>query len=261
MSTTEIANELNANRWYQKKDGSPITAFQIHGRTNNYASIFSRNGSTVSLVGSSAMKISKNNNSTEIRKSSNQIKRLGDSVVDVSLLEKILMNEKNCKSACSIDKIVPHKPGLYCIRITDSKRLPAPFGDYLDERGHNIIYIGIASTSLKRRFVDQELRALGHGTFFRSIGAILGYRPIKGSLNDKLNKRNYKFSKVDETKIIEWINRNLSVNWVESEKDFSTFETVLLAKYKPLLNISKNPSALAELKKLRAKCVSIANCP
>lgn len=36
MTTTEIANELNDNKWYIKKDASEISAFQIHGRTKNY---------------------------------------------------------------------------------------------------------------------------------------------------------------------------------------------------------------------------------
>ncbi|MDI9365425.1 MAG: HTH domain-containing protein [Flavobacterium sp.] len=57
MTTQQIADELNENNWYQKKDGSKITAFQIHGRTKNYATIFNRNGSTVSLVGQKLNKI------------------------------------------------------------------------------------------------------------------------------------------------------------------------------------------------------------
>ena len=50
MKTSEIADELNRNNWYQKKDGSKITAFQIHGRTNNYEHLFKRNGTIVSLI-------------------------------------------------------------------------------------------------------------------------------------------------------------------------------------------------------------------
>lgn len=50
MSTKEIANELNKNGWYQKKDGSLIDSFQIHGRTRNYSKLFNRNGSMVSLI-------------------------------------------------------------------------------------------------------------------------------------------------------------------------------------------------------------------
>lgn len=49
MTTQQIADELNKNGWYQKKDGSLIEAFQIHGRTRNYSHIFERDGSTVSL--------------------------------------------------------------------------------------------------------------------------------------------------------------------------------------------------------------------
>jgi len=57
MTTQQIADELNKNGWYQKKDGSTIQAFQIHGRTRNYANIFDRDGSTVSLIGQSPIKL------------------------------------------------------------------------------------------------------------------------------------------------------------------------------------------------------------
>lgn len=50
MTTSEIADELNRNNWYQKKDGSEITAFQIHGRTRTYSNLFNRNGTTVNLI-------------------------------------------------------------------------------------------------------------------------------------------------------------------------------------------------------------------
>ena len=51
MTTTEIAKELNSNKWYEKRDGSDITPFQIHGRTKNYPQLFDRDGSTVTLKG------------------------------------------------------------------------------------------------------------------------------------------------------------------------------------------------------------------
>lgn len=49
LSTKEIADKLNKNGWYVKKDKSPISAYQIHGRTNNYPTIFDKDGSLVSL--------------------------------------------------------------------------------------------------------------------------------------------------------------------------------------------------------------------
>jgi len=196
---------------------------------------------------------------SKVEKTTKVIKATQVSTAEVSVLEKMLMNERNFKSAHSIDDIVPHNSGLYCIRITNINNLPKPFNTFLTERQHNIIYIGIASQSLNRRFLNQELRANGHGTFFRSIGAVLGYRPLKGSLVSKANKRNYKFLPADEQKIIKWINDNLIVNWIDFSGDFEILETELINKHRPLINLAKNPSALQELLDLRKLCVQIAS--
>ncbi len=254
MTTIEIANELNKNKWYQKKDGSIIQPFQIHGRTRNYPDLFNRNGSTVSLKVEQITKVPRPVPiKVEMPITHNKIQ------VNVDHLEKHLMDEKSFKSAAIIDNLVPHIPGLYCIRINDISKLPKPFDNLIKERKHNIIYIGIASQSLCKRFLKQELRATGHGTFFRSLGAVLGYRPAKGSLISKANKKNYTFNPNDEKKIIEWINSHLIVNWVEIEHDFENLETGMIQKHLPLLNLAKNPAALSLLSKLRAECVSIAN--
>ncbi len=50
MSTKEIAEKLNNNKFYIKKDKSKITDYQIHGRTKQYPNLFSRNGSIISLI-------------------------------------------------------------------------------------------------------------------------------------------------------------------------------------------------------------------
>lgn len=58
MTTQEIADVLNKNKYYTKKDGSPISAFQVHGRTRNYSpdvtrikkNLFKREGSKVGLL-------------------------------------------------------------------------------------------------------------------------------------------------------------------------------------------------------------------
>ncbi len=84
-------------------------------------------------------------------------------------LRKELMDKKKFKSAGSIDGVVPDRPGLYALRIKDISALPSDFSKELKERGHDLIYLGIASQSLKRRMLGQELRARGHGTFFRSL--------------------------------------------------------------------------------------------
>lgn len=253
MTTQEIADELNKNRLYVKKDKSLITAFQIHGRTRNYNQLFDRDGSTVIL---------RNTREGSSRKVEVEIPgaRVNDAkVLRPDQLEKYLMNEKNFKSIKHIEHEVPNCPGLYCLRLSNINNLPKQFSQELKARGHNILYIGIASVSLHKRMYDQELRAKGHGTFFRSIGGVLGYRPPLGSLRGKKNKRNYKFSKSDEDKIKQWLDENLVVNWVKYRSNLESLEGDLIKKYKPIINISKNPYYMNELKAIRKECVAIAN--
>ncbi|MCU0388968.1 MAG: HTH domain-containing protein [Chitinophagaceae bacterium] len=257
MTTKEIADALNKNKWYVKKDQSIIASSQIDLRTRNYSGLFQRNGTTVSLIGQPNTKVTSpaKANPEEIKQAPKTLTVLGN---DTKLLEKVLMNEKNYKLPVDADELIPDKPGLYCLRLKSGSRLPEPFQKALEDRKHNIIYIGIASQSLHKRLM-QELRAKGHGTFFRSLGAVLGFRPEKGSLTDKANKRNYTFSAKDEKTIINWINQHLLVNWINYEGDFESFETYLIEKYLPLLNLDKNPAALKALSDLRAECVRIAN--
>lgn len=105
----------------------------------------------------------------------------------------------------------------------------------------------------------QELFAKGHGTFFRSLGALLGHRPEKGSLVEKKNQKNYRFPKRDEQKIAKWIIDNLAVNWIELEEDVRPFiEKCLIEKHLPLLNLSNNPAKIQKIEELREECIRIA---
>ncbi len=255
ISTPEIADALNKNKWYVKKDKSKITDFQIHGRTKNYTELFDRQGAMVNLKGNGF-----NNLETKSHKvvHTRSTKSVLEENISEELAIKILMNEQNFRSASEIDSKVSSKPGFYCIRIENTNALPSPFCDYLRERQHNILYIGIASKSLHKRFLRQELRAKGNGTFFRGIGALLGFRPPIGSLVNKKNKRNYKFSNPDKHEIINWINDHLIVSWVEYSGDHETIETQLIQTHLPLLNTDKNPSKLKELAELRNECRKIA---
>ena len=157
MTTQEIADELNLNGWYQKRDGSKISAFQIHGRTRNYPQYFDRDGNVVMLAA----------NTKEARVQKKKMQKSEILSGNYNEIDKRLMNEKHFQSVGVIDNSVPDKPGLYSLRIKNIENLPAPFDDHLASRGHNIIYIGIASKSLNRMMLNQELRAKGHGTFFR----------------------------------------------------------------------------------------------
>jgi len=259
MTTQEIADVLNRNKLYQKRDGSDISAFQIHGRTKNYSNLFDRNGSIVSLKSKTGGSQAKNLQNKTVKRGDFVSKKSELPVIkELEEIEKQLINPTNFKSAGKIDKLVPEHPGMYCIRIKTPEALPGFYAKKLKKKKHDIVYIGIASQALNRRMLNQELRANGHGTFFRSLGAVLGFCPPFNSLADKKNKKNYKFSDEDERKIIDWINKNLMVNWVKTF-DPKKFEKTLIEKYKPLLNLTHNPAALPELSAARKKCVEVAN--
>lgn len=127
----------------------------------------------------------------------------------------------------------------------------------LNKMNEPIIYIGKAEKSLIKR-LSQELRGKSHGTFFRSLGAILNYEPQRGSLKNMKNKINYKFSKDDQEEIIIWINRHLEINWIKCLENIITIEKELINKYRPLLNIESNPNASQLVKNKRKKCREIA---
>ena len=49
MTTRELAAEVNRRGRYEKGDGTPITDYQVHGRTKNYPQLFDRDGTRVRL--------------------------------------------------------------------------------------------------------------------------------------------------------------------------------------------------------------------
>lgn len=168
--------------------------------------------------------------------------------------EELINGEFQSISSLSADAI-PNESGIYCIKLCESSTLPSKFGKIREDR---IIYIGIASNSLRKRLWEEELNHKRAATFFRSIGAMLGYLPPKGSLYGKAT-RNYKFSLEDTDKIRKWMRQSLRVNYILFEGDgMEDVEDRLIRKYTPLVNISKNPNASEELKKARQGCVDYA---
>lgn len=180
-------------------------------------------------------------------------------VTTIEEIEADLLTPGAFVAAATVDGRVPNRPGLYAIRILDKSVLPEPFRAHARRADHDLIYIGLTTRSLSERLVRNELRAKGHGTFFRSLGAVLGYRPLPGSLPHR--KLNYTFSEDDRDSIVGWINNNLEVSFYAHEGDQRAVEDVLVQRHRPLLNLDKNPAALPELRALRAQCVKTARGP
>lgn len=171
-------------------------------------------------------------------------------------LEQALINGKricnpiqNCKPR--------QQAGYYSIWLKEGKKLPSEFDNELKRRGTRLLYLGRAKDSLFTRLLEQELQHKNPATFFRSIGAVLGYRPTKSSLVGKKNQNNYKFSVQDTKAIISWIDENLEVMFVESEM-ISSFEETMIAKYSPILNWSHSQMKFLPLKILKDECRLIA---
>lgn len=172
----------------------------------------------------------------------------------VSVEEELIKGDFKSVSSLSSDAI-PNEAGIYCIKLRERFTLPSKFGKIREDR---IIYIGKASTSLRKRLWEEELNHKRAATFFRSIGAMLDYLPPKGSLYGK-KTRNYKFSLEDTDKIQKWMKQSLRVNFIKVENsEIDNIEDSLIKKYTPLVNISKNPNASEELKIARQHCVDYA---
>ncbi len=181
-----------------------------------------------------------------------------DKSLHISSNKDELMTLSNFIRVCELSELmIPDCPGIYAIRVTDIHDMPKPFFNELNNRGHDLLYIGIASNSLRERLWNEELNHSSPATFFRSIGAILGYKPIKGSLYGK-KTRNYKFSIDDTEKIREWIRRHLTVSVIPYSNDLGNTETQLILKYKPIVNLSKNPYKMKLICDLRAECLKVA---
>jgi hypothetical protein len=148
---------------------------------------------------------------------------------------------------------------MYSIFVDRCDSLPEPYRGRLAAKGNTLIYMGRSLTCLRARVVEQDFEHKRAATFFRAIGAILGYRPPRGSLKDKGNQNNYKFSAEDTKRIMQWINEHLSVRYVEVDPaEIPVLEPMAIAELAPLLNDVHNPDALPELRDLRAECRRIA---
>jgi len=174
-------------------------------------------------------------------------------------LSHFLQSGKGTIKASEAEKRVPDQVGIYSIIIDHSRNLPTLYKKYQMAKKHNVIYLGKAERTLFKRLVEEDLRHKRASTFFRSIGAILGHRPPKGSLKGKKNQNNFKFSEKDTQKIINWINRHISVKYrILDPAEIQRLEKICIKKIKPLLNLKNNPKRLVELENLRNKCRKIA---
>lgn len=256
MSPAEIAEHVNRRGLYSRRDGLPLPANQISARIRRYPSLFLRTASGIWLSNPQTPAAS----ASSAKQPTNDADPAPHPSANPDAVVGRLLAREAFRSAADVDGEVPDLFGLYAIRIRDVSCLLSPYREAAVARGTDLLYLGEATRrTLRHRFLRSELRGKGHGTFFRSIGAVLGYRPPAGSLIGKTNTRNYRFSPADTHAIVDWINRHLEVSWVALDvDDIHRMEVALIRAHRPLLNLRDNPAALPELSELRRWCSRIA---
>ena len=165
----------------------------------------------------------------------------------------LFLDLKSFRPLSDLEKFKPNYKGLYALQVKDASILPSPFREELFCQQTNLIYIGKGERTIYRRLLE-ECFGKGHGTFFRGMGALLNFKPEKGSLLNMQNKNNYRFSKADATKIVEWMNRNLEVSFLELDIDINKIEKNLIQANFPILNSTHNSKKSKHLSDLRKAC-------
>lgn len=149
-------------------------------------------------------------------------------------------------------------PGLYYIRAKSEDVIRGLsitlYSVYLNRYASPdplVIYIGKA-TNLRKR-LQQELYHTGPGTFFRSLGAVMGKKPLLA--NTETGVKNYIFGEPEKSEIISFIENNLEIAIDFTDIDNEMIEII---KYKPMFNIQHNPQPVAYIQNARNRCKNIA---
>lgn len=256
-----INQKLLASKNEQKTIRNKIRSFDFY-----FSDFSSKKGYTVqdfeNLIKTGEIKIIGHGKVKNIKLKSEPKKNSQSSIIDINAFEnkdienELIVNGKFC-SIKDLNQNILNSTGFYCIRMKVNSRLPDRYQCILDKRKHKFIYIGKAEGQTLRERLAQELELKSPGTFFRSLGCVLKYLPIKGHLKGKSNQNNFKFSTNDKSEIIEWLRSNVELSIAKYTGDFS-IENELIGKYCPLLNDTHNPMKLQELKDDKDKCRKIA---
>ncbi len=185
------------------------------------------------------------------------MKTRNDSKVTGENIEQELVATGNFRQYIDLDSNTLDKTGFYCLRLKENSKLPDRYQLILDKRKFKYLYIGKAEGQTIGERLGQEIEHKSPGTFFRSIGCVLRYSPIKGHLKGHSNQNNYKFSTTDTAEIVKWLISNVEISIVEYNGSFE-IEKEFIQKYSPLLNDTHNPMKLQELKDDKDKCRKIA---
>jgi predicted house-cleaning noncanonical NTP pyrophosphatase (MazG superfamily) len=154
-----------------------------------------------------------------------------------------------------------NRSGIYQILIKDMNKCagicPRLYDEIIFRETSRLIYIGQANgNGLLLNRLRQELLGVGRGTFFRSIGAILGESPRLARNQTEI--KNFVFEGAAYESIKAFILDNCVVKFQFVENDIDDVEKRLIIQHKPPLNIAFNPDPWEYLITQRERCRRIA---
>lgn len=173
LSFGDVARHIATRGTYLRpKDGLPPPPGQIRLRvlSPTYAALFRVEGGRVSASGAARPAVSP---------AAVPVRPVAPP--EAGVRGKVALDAFSFVPVAGYEADAPACRGFYAIRLRDVAALPPFYAEVLRTRGHRLLYVGQASRSLSER-LGAELRAVGQGTFFRSVGAILGFTPPPGSL-------------------------------------------------------------------------------
>lgn len=236
MSTSEIAARVNARGRYQKRDGSAVTAYQIHGRTKNYSDLFDRDGTRVSLRGSERS-VSGPRGPLSPAKAASQAAQPVEALVSSAV--KVLSEPGKPIEVAA--KSAPHQAGLYALTV--SARGADELG-LSDVSGP--VYVGKAEDSLASRDIDQHFADgnTGRSTVRRTLAALLASKinlvamprnPTRPADFDR-----YALEALSDRRLTEWMEANLRIAfWVAPAGSvLRPIEAAVIRHFSPPLNLT-----------------------
>ena len=146
---------------------------------------------------------------------------------------------------------IPDDAGNYIVCLRKSSKLPKTKPDFITQnyQGKEVIYVGIAGKSLRKRDYKQHFNGnAGKSTLRKSIGSLFGYQKVPRSVHKDDGKT--KFTIADELKLSHWMKNNLILYFLPNNQP-ENLEDLLIKKFNPPLNLAKNKNPVnAEFRNL-----------
>ena len=140
---------------------------------------------------------------------------------------------------------VPTLSGNYIFALRKNSKLP-DIGIpviYTKFRDYEVIYVGLASTTLRDRDVEKHFNGnAGSSTLRKSLGCLFGYNLIPRDSHYNNNGKT-KFNVTDESELSDWIKTNLLLFYYPN-KEFDRIESLLIQALNPPLNLDKNHNVI-----------------